>query len=432
MEKYDSHYVQVLWVEDDPDVTLTYPLEAAKYGLQLVPFPCWDDAKAALEIDYHRWSAIILDAKCKQHRESADNAVRFLGEALKDIASLSKEKRRVIPWYVLTGGAETEVSDSITDDRMNWDADWTNVNKKNYYSKNVDNESLYTRIKDHANKSPRIQIQEMYRDTYNQLSQLNPEVCDDILTILETMHFPDSHPDFTPRYFFNPVRKALEYVFRSTQKVGIIPDDFFKGNIVNLNQCFMFLIGKEAEKLGYRHKDGGITPRHIQDIMSLIINLGNSNSHSTESSHLTELNEEEIEKYDNHIIALGGNSRLLIFSIALQLCEVTQWMNHYIKRHLDKEKNRQKWVKIEVKIEDRKEKGNDVLDSELIGALEEHEGIFHMGTKFSVLLKRKEWLGKTIKVLNYVANTNPKTNKYPYFIREQDFELLDEIENGSK
>ena len=194
----------------------------------------------------------------------------------------------------------------------------------------------------------------------------------------------------------------------------------------------MFLIGKEAEKLGYRHKDGGITPRHIQDIMSLIINLGNSNSHSTESSHLTELNEEEIEKYDNHIIALGGNSRLLIFSIALQLCEVTQWMNHYIKRHLDKEKNRQKWVKIEVKIEDKKEKGNDVLDSELIGALEEHEGIFHMGTKFSVLLKRKEWLGKTIKVLNYVANTNPKTNKYPYFIREQDFELLDEIENGSK
>lgn len=432
MEDYDL--VQVLWVEDDPKVTETYPIKAESFGLELVSFPCWDDAKVALETEYDRWAAIILDAKCKFHRDSADSAIVFLREALKDIAAISKDKRRVIPWYVLTGGAESEVSDSINDDRLQWDADWTELNHKKYYSKNVDNESLYERIKSHARKSTRIQIQELYRETFNSLSSLGKEVCDDISVILEAMHFPEAHPNFTPRLFYNPMRKALEGVFRLAGKADIIPNDFFAGGIVNLNQCFMFMIGRDAEKLGYRYGAYGekIAPRHIQDIMSLIINLGNSNSHSSESSHLTELNEEEIEEYDNHIIALGGNSRLLIFSIALQLCEVTQWMNHYIKKHLDKEKNRQKWVKIEVKIEDRKEKGNDVLDSELIGALEEHEGIFHMGTKFSVLLKRKEWLGKTIKVLNYVANTNPKTNKYPYFIREQDFELLDEIENGSK
>ena len=432
MEDYDL--IQVLWVEDDPKVTETYPIKAESFGLELVSFPCWDDAKDALETEYDRWAAIILDAKCKFHRDSADSAIVFLREALKDIAAISKDKRRVIPWYVLTGGAESEVSDSINDDRLQWDADWTELNHKKYYSKNVDNESLYERIKSHARKSTRIQIQELYRETFNSLSSLGKEVCDDISVILEAMHFPEAHPNFTPRLFYNPMRKALEGVFRLAGKADIIPNDFFAGGIVNLIQCFMFMIGRDAEKLGYRYGAYGekIAPRHIQDIMSLIINLGNSNSHSTESSHLTELNEEEIEKYDNHIIALGGNSRLLIFSIALQLCEVTQWMNHYIKKHLDKEKNRQKWVKIEVKIEDRKEKGNDVLDSELIGALEEHEGIFHMGTKFSVLLKRKEWLGKTIKVLNYVANTNPKTNKYPYFIREQDFELLDEIENGSK
>ena len=430
----DYDLIQVLWVEDDPKVTETYPIKAESFGLELVSFPCWDDAKVALETEYDRWAAIILDAKCKFHRDSADSAIVFLREALKDIAAISKDKRRVIPWYVLTGGAESEVSDSINDDRLQWDADWTELNHKKYYSKNVDNESLYERIKSHARKSTRIQIQELYRETFNSLSSLGKEVCDDISVILEAMHFPEAHPNFTPRLFYNPMRKALEGVFRLAGKADIIPNDFFAGGIVNLNQCFMFMIGRDAEKLGYRYGAYGekIAPRHIQDIMSLIINLGNSNSHSTESSHLTELNEEEIEEYDNHIIALGGNSRLLIFSIALQLCEVTQWMNHYIKKHLDKEKNRQKWVKIEVKIEDRKEKGNDVLDSELIGALEEHEGIFHMGTKFSVLLKRKEWLGKTIKVLNYVANTNPKTNKYPYFIREQDFELLDEIENGSK
>ena len=56
MQAYD--FIQVLWVEDDPVVTQSYPLKAGKFGLQLVPYPCWDDAKAALESDYDRWSAI--------------------------------------------------------------------------------------------------------------------------------------------------------------------------------------------------------------------------------------------------------------------------------------------------------------------------------------------------------------------------------------
>ena len=302
----ENDLIQVLWVEDDPKVTKAYPLKAETFGLELVASSCWDDAKAKLEGDYNRWAAIILDAKCKQHRDSVDNAVRFLGEALKDIASLSKEKKRIIPWYVLTGGAESEVSDSITDDRMKWDADWTDSSKKKYYSKDTDTEALYSRIKDHANKSPRIQIQEMYRKNYEQLLLLNKDVCEDILTILEAIHFPDSHPDFNPRLYYNPLRKALEYVFRLTQPVSIIPDVFFKDGIVNLNQCFMFLIGREAEKLGYKHRDGGITPRHIQDMMSLIINLGNANSHSFVPSHATELSEEEIQLFDNHIKTIGG------------------------------------------------------------------------------------------------------------------------------
>jgi hypothetical protein len=55
-----------------------------------------------------------------------------------------------------------------------------------------------------------------------------------------------------------------------------------------------------------------------------------------------------------------------------------------------------------------------------------------MGTKFSVLLKHREWIGKTIKVINYVVNTNSKTKQYPFFVREQDFELIEEPGNGSK
>lgn len=347
----DNDYIQVLWVEDDPEVTVAYPHEAEIYDLQLVSFPCWDDAKIALESDYDRWSAIILDAKCKFHRDSSDSAIVFLREALKDIAAISKEKRRVIPWYVLTGGSESEVSDSINDDRLKWDSDWTEQQHKKYYSKNIDNETLYERIKSHAQKSTRIQVQEMYRDTFEQLSYLNnKEVCEDVSTILETIHYPNAHHDFTPRLYYNPMRKALESVFRTMKNAGIFPDEFFSGGIVNLNQCFMFLIGRDARVLGYRYAGNsgeGIVPRHIHDMMSLIINLGNSGSHSIEQSHSTELSEDEIQKYDKHIKSQGVNSKLLISSIALQFCEIVKWMNHYIAQHPNKDENLKNCVKIQ-------------------------------------------------------------------------------------
>ena len=130
MKMYDL--IQVLWVEDDPEVTESFPVAAEREGIELVPFLCWDDALEALKKDYDRWSAIVLDAKCKQHRDSTDNAIRFLGEALKDISRLSEKKNRIIPWYILTGGDESFISDSINDDRDAWDSDWTESSHKKY------------------------------------------------------------------------------------------------------------------------------------------------------------------------------------------------------------------------------------------------------------------------------------------------------------
>ena len=46
MESYDLELIQVLWVEDDPEVRESYPTEAESKGLQLVSYPCWDEGKA--------------------------------------------------------------------------------------------------------------------------------------------------------------------------------------------------------------------------------------------------------------------------------------------------------------------------------------------------------------------------------------------------
>ena len=34
----NTNFIQVLWVEDDPDNIQFYPIEASRYGLELVPF----------------------------------------------------------------------------------------------------------------------------------------------------------------------------------------------------------------------------------------------------------------------------------------------------------------------------------------------------------------------------------------------------------
>lgn len=409
--------IKVLWVEDDPEVTNTYPLEAENYDLELVPVCCWDDAKVELENKFDQWSAIILDAKCKYHRGSEDNAIVFLREALDDISTICEREGRIIPWYVLTGGDKSDVSDSINDKRLKWDKDWTNKEKKKYYSKDIDRETLYARIKLHCQKSHRLQIIEMYPNAHKQLMQLSEEACDDILTILEAMHFPKSHPDFAPRLFYNPMRKALEYVFRTVGEYSIIPVSFFAKGNVNLNQCFMFLIGRDAEKLGYRYGEPGdrIVPRHIHDMMSLIINLGNSNSHSTELSHLTELSEREIQKYENHIKSSGVNSRFLIFSIALQFCEIVQWMNNYIKDHPNKDEN----LAMCVKLESTDALNADVKPNDLIGIIEVDNKLFHVGDKFGVhpgYVTKNKLVGKKVKIVKYDVNTDEKSKgHYPYY-----------------
>ena len=344
----DNDLIQVLWVEDDQMVINTYPLKAENFGLHLEPCRCWDEARKALESEFDRWSAIILDAKCKYHLDSADNAIEFLREALDDISTICERKGRIIPWYILTGGSETEVSDSINDKRLRWDSDWTEIKHKKHYSKDGDTKALFERIKTHAQKSYRLQVQEMYRDIYNQLSSFNTGVCEDILRILEAVHFPKAHPDFDPKLYYNPIRQALEQIYRTLVKEAIIPDVFIEKDRVILNQCFMYVIGNDAEILGYRNANGKIVPPHIQSMMSLIIHLGNAHSHSSNSSiDLVELSEKEIQDYDNKINSNGGDSKILIFSIALQFCEILMWMIDYIKKHPDKDENRKNWKKID-------------------------------------------------------------------------------------
>lgn len=335
MQAYD--FIQVLWVEDDPVVTQSYPLKAGKFGLQLVPYPCWDDAKAALESDYDRWSAIILDAKCKHHRDSKDNAVKFLSEALKDISLLSERKGHIIPWYVLTGGDESEVSDSINDDRLKWDKDWTDSENKNYYSKNVDKENLYRRIRYHAYKSSRIQIQEMYRNVFDAFEECR--IVDNAYNALEDLlvpiHFPKTidNKDYNLKYV--EARTVMEYIFRSMSSHGMLPD---WGKQVNLSWSGLLLGGISAkdknDKIVIESKKK-ILPEVLNRLIKEMVKIIPAFCHSDND----EDNEIKREEYLKGI----DNSTFLLKSFSLQLCDIILWYKNYLREHKDKDANMKAW-----------------------------------------------------------------------------------------
>lgn len=337
MKDYDLDLKQVLWVEDDPVVIEQYPLKAENFDLQLVAYPCWDDAKAALENDFDRWSAIILDAKCKYHRDSEDNAVVFLREALKDIAIICGKRGRIIPWYILTGGDTTEVSDSINDERMKWDFDW---NKK-YYSKNTDNDMLYRRIRNHARISPRLQIQQIYyKDVFDAIKELdlNDNVEFFLEDLLSEIHFPElDNKDYNDKY--KKVRQIVEYIFRSMMQKGLLPPQC-KINLTSSNRILSgqnIMEGKGNDAVVIVEVEKAVLPKIIQDNIIHMIHTAGSDVHSEEGA---DTNSKHITEYLKDV----GNTSYLLKSYALQLCDVILWYKNYIDKHNDEEINALNWT----------------------------------------------------------------------------------------
>lgn len=401
----------VIWIDDEWDTRGTSFIQTCKlrHQIYISAFKTRKEGIAALENNLKHWDAVILDAMAYNNSEE-NEATDLDGMYAARERLIELRQQRYIPCFIFTG------QPGLMDDKSFEKAVGKFYNKK----KREDVNRLISDLKEEVSKSNRFQLKSIYHDAVEQLSDISFEACEDVIDILEAMHHPEM--PFTPKLHFNPLRQALECVFRSANKVGIIPDLFFIDDRVNINQCFMYLIGCDAKNVGVRCCER-IAPYHIQSMMSMIVNLGNANSHS-------KLSESEIQIAEDKITKDGMSSKYLVFSMALQLCEIAFWMNRYIAEHPNKKDNLKKCIPLD---RDEKVEKRDVLDdSEVVGLLEEHEGICHVGTEFSVLLKHKEWLGKKVRIINYVDNTNSKTKQYPYFVREQDFELIEESENGSK
>lgn len=360
----DNKYIQVLWVEDDPMITSAYPNEADMVaGIELHPFPCWEEAEVELERNYEHWDAIILDAKCKYRKDDADKAEKFLSHVFPKIMTLAARKNRTIPWYVLSGQGEDDIRDLIPDTNE-WDEDWVRIANRRFYSKNGkitiggeekhERHALFNRIRTQVTHyRHELQIEyNLYPDVFSSLDRLGlaGEVGYFLMPLLVPIHFDEtSNTDYNHRYV--DVRKALEGIFRHMVKMGIMPQNIIAKNAkkesVNLSWSSLFLGGSQpedpdslsdydSEKKFWtkieRLTEGPIVPKQLADwLKSALFQTGGA-AHTTTADEEMAMN---LEKYLPHV----GSSPYMLRSLVMGLCDFILWYDNFIKNNPDEEMN---------------------------------------------------------------------------------------------
>lgn len=328
-----ENLVKVLWVENDPEVIEAYPGEAYEYGLELIPFTNWDEAEIELKKGLNKYSAIILDAKCCLHSDSADNAAVFLINVTNAITRMCNGKN-FIPWFVLSGQAEDNIKDLIPESRKTWDGDWP----KPFYDKNVDREMLYHRILNYAreHKTASMKVHEMYRDVFSAIDdlELHDDVDNYLSDLLVELHFQSLDEKKLNENYYK-VRKSVEYVFMRMIDYGMLP----KQKRINPTWSNLILSGKSCIA-----KDGSEIAKGLVEIFPKILQDNVKNMvHTVGSDVHPDKKDDKDSKHIKEYLDSVGNSSFLIKSYALQLCDLILWLKSYVIKHPDPERNALDW-----------------------------------------------------------------------------------------
>lgn len=321
-----------------------------------------------------------------------------LGKAKQRLDELSI--RRAIPYFISTGQPDL-TSDKNFKDLFG-----------DYYVKGDDDVKLVEDILKAIENSDSRQVKTLYKDVFSGLDKIG--VCHYVesilMDILLPLHYPAKEPNFKPVYHYNQLRQLLEYLFRACNIVGLVPDQCITDGRVNLNQCSLYLAGKDAEKSGVRYGEKGerIVPDYIENIIRSILEFGNIHSHTVE------LEEDDLQKIEG--IFRTAQSRFIIFGLTLQICEVIIWFSEYITKHDDKEVNlllcnelqREESTNIEA------DGFKKYLNREFV-PIQDEEGVWHCEECY---VKITSWVSGKMVLTEISHNTDKRTKtKYPYFAR---------------
>ena len=332
---------KVMWLEEDLFARDEFIGKGREYDLELCPFNCWEDAFNVLKSDLKKYSAIILNPKCKLGKGDRPKPQKFLPQVFCDITTITVMNNIVIPWYVFTNLNPSEFEDLIISDRLKYDGEW----ERPYYSMSEDSDYLFNRIKMQTSSIERTKIRDgVHKKLFDDLSQLTSYgfIKADIST-MEDIFISLYENKESRRCNFINLRKLIESLFKSMMMFNIIPHDLRNAmGEINITSCGRLLAGMKCTVDNFEYKKEEVV---IDSIASgnlfNIINIchGYAHSESTNSSSR--------RKDTNKYLEETGTNNLL-HACALMLADVILEYSGYLSKNLSNMEDKIFWVRNEV------------------------------------------------------------------------------------
>lgn len=351
----------VLWVDDNPtndkNFVIGYQLIAEQYGIKLIHFPNWEEAEVSLKKQFDEFSAIVLDAECDMTSTSAQKEKdKFIPKVVTRLTSIFNERKRVIPWYILSAGTMTNFDyaiDVALDSHSPYEEEWGPMlylkDVPDDDSKNLKN--LFQNINLIARDQSDNVVIYRHQDVFKYLGDnklIAKFARNELRKMLKALYFPNEEAHAI-KFEGNPLRKVMEYVFRAALKYGLLPIECIeRDNQINLLESNRFMSGLNTKHSNLRYgkpgslKDGRggdtIFPEYLGHITRAIIEFGSVDSHTNDDFQYT-INDKDLE--------LTEDEKELFFSYVLQVCHVVKWFGAFVDDHPDIAKNKAMIKKVE-------------------------------------------------------------------------------------
>ena len=384
---------QIIWADDEIDALLD---ETSKELLSKQHFDVVKCNNAAMleeklrNVSY-RIDAVIVDANFTAKDFTPSNET--IASGLRKAIGLIREFRH-LPFYLYT--QRVNLSDLVEEDELDYFKDNDAI-----FFKGNGLLPLLNRIKSDVEKhnSAEFQIDNQFRKELRYFQEFDKQCNAKSFFIIRELLIQSREGFLTDsESYFNRLRtEILDNMNAIAAHAGIVPEK------LSLNDFSRFICSK-AEMYNLKVE---VLPKALHMLMEYIVRMVQDGSHKGPNLQY-EVNQYVSENKDTLII------RSLLFAII----EVVSWFIPYLEKHTDRQQNMTNW-----QIQDNT--GASISEE---GVIEQDEkGYCHIGTQYSIFLKNKNLIGTKVKIIHYKPNTNPTTKKYyPFFVREEDFEIVDE------
>lgn len=303
--------IRALWVDDQYKDQLAFISRAEQMGIDITPFEYAKDGIVELneKLSLHYYDAVILDAKGLNEKSDKTLGLSGLRNLRDRLIEINNEY--YLPFFIFTGQPDYQDS-SIFKESFG-----------EYYIKVRDNEALFADIKEKVKNKIEYSLRIKHKDIFEICSgkYLGSAASKTLLTILKKEY--DLNAFDNTDVYFNSLRKIVEDLFKTCNRLGLLPDVFIEGDSVAINEACDFYTGKT--KRGYQIVDSTFPDRRIvsNNLKSILIMCQPGSHRSYIDSFLSE-----------------NNKPYLLLSNTYQILNVLSWFKRYFDHHTDIEKNK--------------------------------------------------------------------------------------------